>query len=306
MLIGVRFSGLLPVALASVLFAYANVFEAQPHGFSSSLDGVQLIASTDDLSATSGGSAEEKWSVTPAGESHQEPFSRVGIGANISPLGIGINGTTVLSDYFDARLMGNFLTYSSPRFEIEGYRAQATLHLASVAASLDWYPLKSVFRFSPGLMFYNGNHFSADAVITPGTDFAVNGQTFYSATANAATGAKPFEGSGVLGLNGNRVAFTAAFGFGKFVPRSNRHWSFPAEFGVVFMGTPTVNAATSGWVCLDRAQTLCSDVNDTANPIGKDFNTAFQAQLAKWRSNVSGVTVYPMFSYSVVYSFNVR
>jgi hypothetical protein len=305
MLDGVRFFALL-FSLGLVIFFFANALGAQERDSSSSLGGVEMASLPRDASAIEASIAEEKWSVPPAGESHQDPFSRVGIGANISPLGIGINGTTVLSDYFDARLMGNFLTYTSPRFEIEGYRAQAVLHLSSVAASLDWYPYKSVFRFSPGVMLYNGNHFSADSVVTPGTDFTVNGQTFYSAAANAATGATPFEGSGELGLNRNPVAFTAAFGFGKFVPRSNRHWSFPAEFGVVFMGSATVNAVTSGWVCTDRAQTQCSNVNDTSNPIGKQFNTAFQAQLAKWRSDVSGFSVYPMFSYSVVYSFNVR
>ena len=257
-------------------------------------------------SASAGTQGREPWDVNPAGNGHQQPLSRVGIGANVSPLGIGINATTVLSDYFDARLMGNFFTYTSPAFDIEGYRGTGTLHLASMAASLDWYPFNSVWRISPGLMFFNGNQLSMNAKIVPGTDFTLDGQTFYSASPNAVTGATPVTGSVVLGLHPRPVAFTLAGGFGKFVPRSNRHWSFPAEFGVVFMGAPTVDVTPSGWVCSDQAQTQCSDLANPANPVAQEFNTALQQQLIKWRRNLGQVTLYPIFSYSVVYSFNIR
>ena len=252
------------------------------------------------------GRGREKWDVAPAGTSHQQPFSRIGLGANVSPLGIGINATTVLSDFFDARLMGNFFSYTRPNFEVDGFKITGNLNLASMAASLDWYPFNSIFRVSPGLMFYNGNQASMMTNIVGGTSFKLNGQTFYSANANAATGSTPLSGSGVLGLHTHVPAFTLAGGFGKFIPRSNRHWSFPAEFGVVFMGAPTINVTTSGWACTDAAQTQCSDISNPANPVGQEFNTQLQAQLTKWRADLGKVTVYPMFSYSCVYSFNIR
>jgi hypothetical protein len=256
------------------------------------------------LEPLEGGGAKERWDASPAGTSHQAPFSRIGIGANVSPLGIGINGTTVLSDYFDARLMGNFFSYTSTQFEIEGFRGAANVHLASMAASLDWYPFNSVWRLSPGVMFYNGNQFTANALIESGNSFTLNGKKFYSADAKA--GATPLTGSGVLGLHPQPIAFTAAIGFGKFIPRSDRHWSFPSEFGVVFMGAPTANVAISGWACLDEAGTQCSNVGDLTNPVAQQFNSALQAQLTKWRRDLGKVDVYPMFSYSVVYSFNIR
>jgi hypothetical protein len=255
--------------------------------------------------STAGGGNDD-WEVKPAGTQHQKPFSRIGIGANVSPLGIGINATTVLSDYFDARVMGNFFNYTVPQFEIEGFRTTANLHLASMAASLDWYPFNSIFRLSPGLMLYNANQISMSTLIVAGTSFKLNGQTFYSANANAATGAVPLSGSGVLGLHKNVPAFTIAGGFGKFVPRSKRHWSFPAEFGVVFMGAPTIDLTTSGWACTDKEQTQCSNIADTTNPVGQDFDTQLQAQLTKWRAQVGKVQIYPIFSYSFVYNFNIR
>jgi len=252
------------------------------------------------------GGANEPWNIAPAGATRQKPLSRIGIGANVSPLGIGINATTVLSDFFDARLMGNFFGYAVNQFEVEGFRATADLHLASMAASLDWYPFNSVFRLSPGIMFYNGNQFSMTAAVVAGTSFKLNGQTFYSASANSLTGATPLTGSGVLGLHTRQPALTLAGGFGKFVPRSKRHWSFPSEFGVVFMGAPTAEVAPSGWVCTNEAQTQCSNIADKTNPVGQLFNTALQAQLATWRRDLAKIPYYPMFSYSVVYSFNVR
>jgi hypothetical protein len=254
--------------------------------------------------ATSGD--REKWNTAPAGTAHQDPFSRIGIGANVSPLGIGINATTVLSDFFDARLMGNFFNYTSGRFEIDSFNSTANLHLASMAASLDWYPFNSVWRLSPSLMFFNDNQILLKSEITPGNSITLNRQDFHSPAPNPLTGATPLTGSAVLGLHTHQPAFTLAGGFGKFVPRSERHWSFPAEFGVVFTGAPSVDVTPSGWVCLDAAQTQCSAVSNPSSPISQQFNTALQSQLTKWRHDLARARIYPMFSYSVVYSFNIR
>jgi hypothetical protein len=302
-------------ALAVCALAGRTNARAQSCSESSSLienpcsPGLRYIAPTmaePGNGSEAGGGAKEKWDTAPAGTSHQAPLSRIGIGANVSPLGIGINATTVLSDYFDVRLMGNYFNYTSPNFEVEGFRTTANIHLASMAGSLDWYPYNSVWRLSPGVMFYNGNQFTANAVVQGGTSFTIDGQTFYSASSNAATGVTPLSGIGILGLHPRPIAFTAAGGFGKFVPRSERHWSFPSEFGVVFMGAPTANVTASGWVCTDAAMKNCANISDKTNPVAQQFNSSLQAQLGKWRKDLGKFTIYPMFSYSVVYSFNIR
>ncbi len=293
----------------SIDYAGPNATSPSLAAFSSSLSGTDTSAepaiSLASVFAASGES-NEPWDDAPAGTAHQRPFSRAGIGADVSPLGIGIKSAIVLTEYFDARLMGNFFNYNSPEFEVEGFRASANVHLASAAASLDWYPFNSVWRLSPGLMFFNGNQFSMTARIVAGNSFKLNGQTFYGAAANAATGATPLTGTGVLGLHTHEPALTLAGGFGKFIPRSKRHWSFPAEFGVVLMGAPTANVKASGWVCLDQAQTQCGNLADATAPVTAQFNSALQAQLTKWRTDLSKMQVYPIFSYSVVYSFNIR
>ena len=255
--------------------------------------------------AGSGGNPEHS-EIAATAEWHQPPFSRIGIGADVSLLGVGLKSAIVLNRYFDARLMGNFFHYNTGRIEVEGFNVNGNVHLASAAASLDWYPFNSIWRLSPGLMFFNANQISGAVNIVPGTSFTLNNQTFYSANANAATGATPLTGGGALGLHSTRPAATLAGGFGKFIPRSNRHWSFPTEFGVVFTGAPSININTAGWACLDVQQTQCGNLSNPTNPVTVDFNSALQSTLTKWRKDLGKVQVYPIFSYSVVYSFNVR
>lgn len=235
---------------------------------------------------------------------YQAPWSRIGIGADISPLGVGVKAATVLNTFMDLRVDGNFFHYNTGRFEIDSVNVGGQLHLASAAAKVDVYPWLSVWRLSAGLMFYNANQISASTRIADGTSFTVDGKTFYSASANPATGATPVSGSGSFGMHRHQPAFVLSGGFGKFIQRTQRHWSFPAEFGVVFMGAPTVQVNLNGWVCQDKAQTRCGSLADSSNPVTASFNNALPASLTKWRQQVSSFTLYPVFSYSVVYSFD--
>lgn len=288
---------------SSSLFASESL-GSDGDGTASTADQELLLPAT--LEPEGLGGNPERYSVAPAADWRQPPFSRVGIGADVSPLGIGIKSAIVLDHYLDARLMGNFLNYNSGRFEAEGFNVNANLHMASAAASLDWYPFGSVWRLSPGLMFFNDNQLSAVSDVVGGTSFRLDKETFYSANSNPATGAAPLILSGVLGLHTNRPAATIAGGFGRFIPRSNRHWSFPSEFGVAFTGAPSINANATGWVCLDAKQTQCSNLGDLTSPVSIEFNSALQSSLTRLRKNLNALQIYPLFSCSVVYSFNIR
>jgi hypothetical protein len=209
-----------------------------------------------------------------------------------------------VNTYMDARVMGNFFSYNYGRVETDGFNVYAGIHMASAAASFDTYPFHSVWRLSVGTLFYNTNQVSATFLTAPGTSFTLNGQTFYSANPNAVTGATPLNGTVNLGLDRNKPALTVAGGFGKFVPRSGRHWSFPSEFGVAFTGPPTIQVTTAGWVCNSSKQNTCSNLGDPTNPVSIQFNNALQARLNKVRSNLNAVQIYPLFSYSAMYSFD--
>lgn len=280
--------------------------------FSSSLLGLDGVlpsmpaALPEAPEPVSGGGGDEPENVSWAEKVQYGLFSRVGIGADVSPLGVGIKSATILTQHLDGRLMGNFFNYTTGKVEIEGFDAHANFHLASIAAALDVYPWNSVWRLSAGGLLYNGNQIKMTSQIVPGNSFTLNGTTFYGAEVNPAIGATPLNGTGILGFHRHQPALTLSGGFGRYVPRSNRHWSFPAEFGVAFTGAPTIDVNPAGWVCTDKALTQCSNIADPANPIGVQFNSALQATLAKWRRGLSAVQVYPLFSYGVMYSFNTR
>jgi hypothetical protein len=249
--------------------------------------------------ALSGGTPQRE-GVPWAAEWHAVPFSRIGIGADVSPLGIGIKGVVLLDQYFDARLDTDFFSYTSNTIEVDGVRVNGNLHMASAGAKVDLYPKNSIWRVTAGLMLFDGNRATAALKVVGGTSFKLDNTTFYSSTAD------PMTGTGEIQFNTLKPAPLVSFGFGRFIPRSNRHWSFPTEFGVIYEGAPKLTVNTAGTVCTDQAQTICSSISDTSTPVGQEFNTNLNAQLNKWRVDLDKVKLYPIFAYSVVYSFNIR
>jgi len=231
------------------------------------------------------------------------PLSRIAIGGSVSPLGPQLLVATNLSRHFNLRATGSYFSYATT-FTTSGVNAAAALNLASAGASLDIYPFRSGFRLSPGALFYNQNRLTAIAAIPGGTSFKLNGNTYYSATADPSTGAVPLTGSGRLGLNTYRPAFTATAGWGNVIPASGRHWSFPFEVGVAFIGVPSVSATLGGWVCLDQAQTMCYDF--ATDPAASSARADLVNQVAKWKSDANPLQTYPIISFGVAYNFKIR
>jgi hypothetical protein len=243
--------------------------------------------------------------VPPDMAEHYGMLSRFSIGSGLSPVGIAVQGAVILNERADARLDSNWFLYDTGRFEVSGVNVDGNFHFTSATAKLDWYPTASVWRISPGVMLYNGNRMSGALRLNGGTNFNVNGKDYWSASANPVTGATPLTGNVRIGLNRNKPAFTITGGFGKFVPHSHRHWSFPTEFGVAFVGAPTLDVSLSGWACTDKKQTQCTDISDPNNPIGAQFQSNLNTAVAKWRKELSSVQIYPIVSTSFMYSFDL-
>lgn len=229
----------------------------------------------------------------------------MGVGGGISPLGIGIRGSVILAEALDLRVDSNLFFYDTGRFEINGFNVDANFHMDSINTKFDWYPFKNPWRITPGVMWYNGNRISATLDIVGGTDLTINGKDYRSANTNPVTGATPLTGNVALGLNPRKPAFTIATGFGNYIPRSRRHWSFPTEFGVSFTGAAKIDVTMGGWVCTDKRQTQCANLADPTNPITVTFNNNLQNQLAKWRRDAGKAPIFPIFSGGVMYSFDL-
>jgi hypothetical protein len=231
--------------------------------------------------------------------------SRIGIGGGISPLGINLQVATNINAHFNLRGTGNIFKYSNT-FNTNGLNLNAKLNLESAGAALDIYPFRAGFRISPGVLFYNGNQVTASDAVAGGTSFTLNGQTFYSATANTATGATPVFGNAALGLNATKPAFTITTGWGNMIPRKEGHWSVPFEIGVALTGAPSLTANLGGWACYDKAQTECTNLASTTNPIAISVQSDLQAQLATWRTDLNPLKTYPIVSIGVAYAFHIR
>jgi hypothetical protein len=233
-----------------------------------------------------------------------KPFSRFGIGVGVSPLGIGLETATNINGHLNIRGTGHFFNYATT-FTTNGFTADANLNLASAGAALDYYPFHKGFRLSPGLLFYNKNGLTASDTVAGGTSFTLNGDTFYSANANSATGATPANGSAALGLNTTKPAFTLTTGWGNIASRSGWPITIPVEVGAAFTGAPSLNATLAGWACHDQAQTECTNLA-SQNPIALQVQSDLQAQISKWTNDLNALKTYPILSVGVAYRFKVR
>ncbi len=270
-----------------------------------------LMASSVNLDAQSAAlsanfiSGEERVPVgqaSPAIPVAIRPFSRLSVSSENSPLGFGAGVTTNLNPHLNLRASGSFFDYGIP-FNTNGFAAKAQLKLASARTSLDVYPFHSGFRISPGVLFYSQNRVTATDTVASGTSFTLNGDTFYSANASAATGATPVSGTALLNLHSTRPAFTITGGWGNPLAR-NGHWSFPFEVGAAFVGAPAVNVNLTGWACYDKGQTECMSISDPNNPIAVQVQNDLHEQVGRWTGDLDPLKTYPIVSAGVAYTFH--
>jgi hypothetical protein len=282
--------------------AASSTVLGQPSRLAFNLDSGSSLAAAGS-SAADGGTAQVASSVydKPVGP---KPLSRIALGASASSLGIQLQLVTNLNSHFNLRGSGNLFDYST-NFTTSGINCDATVHLASIGAALDFYPFHSGFRISPGVLFHNQNQLTATAVVPAGTSFTLNNQTFYSATTNTSTGATPINGNGTLNLDTNKKAYTITTGWGNVIPRKGGHFSIPFEIGVALIGAPTLNVNLKGWACLDKAQTECSDFTSTTDPVAISAQSALKAQVSTWTNDLKLLRTYPIVSLGVSYNFRI-
>ncbi|HUN86961.1 MAG TPA: hypothetical protein VMU48_21460 [Terracidiphilus sp.] len=258
-----------------------------------------------DIDSSVDGGVERGSVPPPSAAVAPGPFSRIALGGSVSSLGPSLQITSYITPHLNLRTTGNWINYQTS-FTTSGFNANAKLNLASARLAADVYPFRNGFRISPGVMVYNGNKMTATSSVAGGASFTLNGDTFYSASANSATGATPLQGTAELGQNMTKPAFTITAGWGNTIPQNGGHWSFPFEAGVAFTGAPSLNANLAGWACYDQAQTECTNVASTSDPIALQIQGDLAAQIAKWKNNLSPLGTYPILSMGVSYSFGSR
>jgi hypothetical protein len=294
----VRFSLALlvaPLALATYPITAAAQFQSQPNYFAASPYNPAIREFGAPEPAVSAGGASTRGGVAPTVEDGFRPLSRVAFGVGISPLGIDLQATTNINRHLNVRAAGSLFNYTADNISTEGFNVTAKINMASVRASVDYYPFHVGFRLSPGVMFYNQNKADVTFLAASGTSFSLNDHNYYSAS-----GANAVVGKGAFGLGNGSAAFTMTTGWGNVIPASGRHFSFPFEVGVAFIKTPTVALNLTGFVCDAQGQNC---VNVATDPTAQ---ADLAAQVQKYQNDFDPLKTYPIVSFGVAYNFRAR
>jgi len=241
--------------------------------------------------ATAGSAATGAAAVTatpPAAKTGYPMPGRIGMGVKVSPLGIGIEAATPVTYRTNVRVGFNVFSYSRG-FTNDGVNYDASLSFRSLETHFDWFPFAGGFHLSPGLMVYNGNQVKANATVNGGRSFTLGNTTYIS---DAST---PISGTGKIGFN--KVAPSLLAGWGNLLPRSEKHFSVPFEFGAVFQGTPKATLNLVGDAC-DSTGGNCHNIGTDTN-----FQNNVIAQQNKLNNDMSFFKVYPVVSLGIGYKF---
>jgi hypothetical protein len=209
-----------------------------------------------------------------------KPFDAVGVGVKVSLLGFGGEAATPLSRHFNLRGGVNVFGYDRT-FHKDGVDYAGQIHFRSGEAHFDWFPFRGSFHLSPGALIYNGNQVTADASVSGGQSFTLNGTSYTSDPAD------PVVGTGKISFN--KAGPMLTMGFGNLVPRHHR-FSVPFEIGAVYTGAPTMALNLTGSACDSTGQNCSSIATDPT------IESNVQAERAKINKDVAPFRFYPIIS----------
>ncbi len=227
---------------------------------------------------------------------NMKPFSHLAFGGGIGLNGIHGDAATNVGRYANLRVAGGVFRYRINDIDSNGFKASGDLNLAAIGTEFDVYPFPTHgFRLSPGILFYNENSMSASATVQGGQSFTLNHIEYFSDPSD------PVRATATVGLHSINPAFTITTGWGNPISRkADHHWSFPFEIGAAFVGSPSFKMTLAGTAC-DATGEICVDASTDPGIQGN-----LQAQIAKYKSDVDALKVYPVVSVGVSYSFKVR
>ena len=198
---------------------------------------------------------------------------RIGVGISAGTLGIGPQAALSVTSLSNIRGGANFFGYDHT-FTKDGIHYDGSLKFRSVQLTWDQYfPHLGGFHISPGALLYDGNSGHATVRVPGGNSFTLGSATFVSSNAD------PVNGTG--DITSRKAAPMILIGFGNLVPRSNRHFGFNVDVGVVFQGSPQAKLNLTGTACLNAVQATClsaadpivqANVLDEQNKINNDLD----------------------------------
>ena len=201
-------------------------------------------------------------------------FAGIGITARIGTLGAGVEVAKSLTPQFNGRLGLNFGNIGFNRTD-SGINYDSQLNFSSVQLFGDYYPFSSSsFRVTGGLVAQN-NRFSVNSKPSGNGTYTIDGTQYSASTVGSLSGEYKY---------GNSIAPYLGIGIGK---STNEGFSFNADLGVMFTGSPkvTLNASNPAF---------------NNNPTTR---TQLDNQVRQTENDLRGFNVYPVLSVGLSYGF---
>ncbi len=203
-----------------------------------------------------------------------------GVSLKVGTPGIGLDVTFGLGEKVNARLSGNYFSYTYDDFEFDGDdeaeidevvdTLEATLDLMSVGALLDWHPWGGAFRLSLGA-FYNGNEGSLEA--TAGDTIEIDGEEYE---------VERLDGS----VEFDAFAPYVGIGWGN-AAQTNSRWHFACDLGVLLQGSADISVkATATDPFLQAA-----------------LNAGLENEVQELEDDVESYTLFPVLTLGLGYTF---
>ena len=174
--------------------------------------------------------------------------AQVGLTGSVSTNGLGLHLNTPLSDSFAARFGFNLGQFEYDEV-VSNIRYDAKIKGRTVDALLDYFPTRSGFRLTTGLI-YNGNKVDVTGRPDISGTFNFNG-TIYTAEQ-------------ILGVKG-RIKYQEIapyLGIGWSTGRAaEAGWSFAGDLGILYQGSPETTLTIAN--CLAGA--LCPQIQNNLN-----------------------------------------
>lgn len=202
-------------------------------------------------------------------------YAQVGVSGSVGTSGLGLHLNLPVSDHLGARVGINGLNYSDD-IRTTNVEYDAKLRLRTLEALLDYYPTAGNFRFTGGVV-YNDSRITGTGAPRTGGTYRFNGTTYPVATAGELEARVDFR----------RFAPYLGVGFGK-APRE-RGWSFSADLGVLFQGSPDTTLRSRG--CTAPAP-LCS-------ALAADL----EAERREFEDDVEDYKAFPVLRVGLSYAF---
>lgn len=214
-------------------------------------------------------------------------LTNIGVGVKVSLLGAGMEAAVPITRRTNIRAGANFFGYDRT-FNKDGVSYAGQLHFRSSEAHFDWFPFGGGFHLSPGVLIYNGNRVTANALVAGGNTFTLNDTTYASDPSD------PIHGTGQITFKRTAPMFT--LGWGNLAPR-HKHFVVPFELGAIYEDAPRASLQLDGSAC-DSTGANCSAINSDPT-----FQSNVSAEQNKLNHDMAPFKFYPVISLGFGFRF---